>query len=1734
MNAYGGGFGDTAAAQRTNITVTGGKVGTLYGGGEEATVIEKATITVNVAGDDTSTEDTIGTLYCGNNRADMEIKPTLNLRSGKIGTLYGGGNQGAMKFPGGLVYDLDAADIEIGTVFGGCNAADVPGGVKLTLTAGKYGTVYGGNNASGAMPSTVVTLAGATVGTTIDNPDGTKTTLGGLYGGGNQAETGKTEIILESGTASNVYGGGNAATVTSSVDIRANGNAVVTNLFCGNNHADMCIHPTVDLKNGTVWAFYGGGNAGAMILHDGLTYTFNEPDMHYTYIIGGCNAADVTSEEGVTLNLSGVTADTAIYGGCNEKGNVTKTTINILGDVSPSSENSDSHAYTSVFGGGRGEQTTVGVTNVYAKNGTVTGKLYGGSGFGRVDESHVTVREREENAGISRIVITGDVFGGGYGESSVVGSTDVLINTKLRIHDPNMSDDTNNFDLSVTEELASTTTNEEEIPSGETSVKVNWLNDKDTVSRICGNVYGGGDMGQVGKGTIYSGTNTAAISEDGFTHVRLQSGYVEGDIFGGGSGKPASGTSYSLQMGAVFGCCQTDVIGGYVGGNVYGGGYQSRVYANPASEKRLPLYYDSAQENGIPKENAEHLNVLAAQVNIIEQEDFAPIIIGSSVFGGGAKGEGNSTNPTVYTVVGDVEVNIIGRHGRDASRSTAIYFGQSGGDLGGGLYGDGNLCLVSGEKTVNIRCFNAGYQEKGGGAGNKLKTFYSLQRADTVNVQHSRFVLRGAVDLVDENADSTLFSINRVEQLNMRQNSTIKLNEIVNLLGGLWSDEHAETRYINRGNNGENGYTYRGGVGLDYSYSEDDGTIPTDTTTNGMYSNKDGSIRRVIGNNNRIIHYRNEYMKYIHGDSYTEKEPLNPKPEPQGPFAALTSFNEICVANGKYLEIKKSNTEYGDVKGVFILSLLHANPGAGGGFVYASIGDASILNSGSTGAFVCVTKDTSKADADVEDQPYMIISHNVGGYRKTGDTGDYSYYYWYIKGNKYIYDMKLTGYIGTADTDFANTVVLTEMDDRHYILKNISGKLPLYNPTEHDVFNSAQLVDSWNESLADSDKYALELKVVVKSKDSHEPVETSIGFLSYYEGKWQIKKSDGAYVFGKNDQTEQNEYFKPNDLITVDSNTTNLELEVVLHKGRAVQTEIRDVQVSLEFDVYKTAINGGYNTDNDASAIKLNLFTSIVRLVPTQDVFLSAGRIYAGVPTQTSPQITGDSAFTVQYITKFMPSAFNTNSNQMKECLTTASEEIYLLDEKTGVGFTVKVNDGGTIDLIHATEGAKTDYTITQKDETYKVTYNSGEHAAPDGEGKKTNTLTLSSAPLSGVTFPKGTMITMIAQIDSYMPTYWYYYCKGNETELNLDSFTKMNCTDSTAKFTFENASNRNVSYTASQRVTENLSFIFDFSQTDLSKEEVTGIKDKLKGQLRLLHTFKLGDESIDIMDGVTSQLKKDQNGNDITIYNRSYPVVSQQFYVAVGTGNQSLTVAAKATGYAKDTFDVTFKISADDTQGENTRYGEREYSVLLERVDKDTGNLKPFPAGTTFTYNGQSLTPEAGNMSVCIPIKNPGEHTVIMHTEMTGFAEDNVHLKATLYSSPDATYYNELKTGRENTVDFAVVQNPTFALSVKQAENKHLYSAGETMQLTLNTQSGITDDSEPISVKLFKYNRNGKNYTPESLTDVLTGAQETCVASPEAWTAAISESAALGTYRLEFRYHNKTEYWDFIIKKPE
>ena len=155
---------------------------------------------------------------------------------------------------------------------------------------------------------------------------------------------------------------------------------------------------------------------------------------------------------------------------------------------------------------------------------------------------------------------------------------------------------------------------------------------------------------------------------------------------------------------------------------------------------------------------------------------------------------------------------------------------------------NGNICLVSGKKYVSLRDFSCGI-----GSNIKfLKTFYSLQRADVVDLTGSRIVLLGAVDLVADNADDTQYSINRVGQLNLKANSTVKVTKTVNLLAELTSDEQQKRQFINQGNNNGNADI----TGNDYT--ADGGTAPDDPLTT-----------------EEVQKYRKAYAQYMENGSET-------------------------------------------------------------------------------------------------------------------------------------------------------------------------------------------------------------------------------------------------------------------------------------------------------------------------------------------------------------------------------------------------------------------------------------------------------------------------------------------------------------------------------------------------------------------------------------------------------------------------------------------------------------------------------------------------------------------------------------------------------------------------------------------------------------------------------------------------------------------------------------------------
>lgn len=73
-----------------------------------------------------SDEFQIGRLFGGNNKAEMNIRPTWSLQSGLVRNLYSGGNKGAMTHREGLLLEIpESSTIVVDNLYGGCRMADV-------------------------------------------------------------------------------------------------------------------------------------------------------------------------------------------------------------------------------------------------------------------------------------------------------------------------------------------------------------------------------------------------------------------------------------------------------------------------------------------------------------------------------------------------------------------------------------------------------------------------------------------------------------------------------------------------------------------------------------------------------------------------------------------------------------------------------------------------------------------------------------------------------------------------------------------------------------------------------------------------------------------------------------------------------------------------------------------------------------------------------------------------------------------------------------------------------------------------------------------------------------------------------------------------------------------------------------------------------------------------------------------------------------------------------------------------------------------------------------------------------------------------------------------------------------------------------------------------------------------------------------------------------------------------
>ena len=235
---------------KTYLEIKGGLLAHVYGGGNDATITENTTISIN---NESCTLDSMVNVYAqyyteqdpehnhdfdyykayslsaliakvklktfqtnltsfdfnfarifgGNNKAEMSIMPTWNLQQGVARDVYSGGNQGSMTSSKGLLLEIDPKagnlkPLKIENVYGGCRMADVCPKVDGVYTPVKNSDLGGAYKFPNELAARVLVRGGD-----INNVYGGNDITGKVYGG--------NAIGIYTSIRGNVYGGGNGA-----------------------------------------------------------------------------------------------------------------------------------------------------------------------------------------------------------------------------------------------------------------------------------------------------------------------------------------------------------------------------------------------------------------------------------------------------------------------------------------------------------------------------------------------------------------------------------------------------------------------------------------------------------------------------------------------------------------------------------------------------------------------------------------------------------------------------------------------------------------------------------------------------------------------------------------------------------------------------------------------------------------------------------------------------------------------------------------------------------------------------------------------------------------------------------------------------------------------------------------------------------------------------------------------------------------------------------------------------------------------------------------------------------------------------------------------------------------------------------------------------------------------------------------------------------------------------------
>ena len=609
--------GKTSASNTTTVTLTGGKIGNVFGGGlgnaETAVyVYGDVTINVNKSADITSYGGT-GATFTRELAHNVVVEGKNYPSVPTTGNIFGANNfNGSPK--GNITVEVFATKRVDG-------AAHVLGDYEIQ-------GVYGGGNLASYLPATDKDTKVIVHG--CDN-----TSIEYVYGGGNSASVPSTDVtIFGAFDIGYAFGGGNGSkpVKNSSGTWIANGGAMVTG------------DAKISAKGGRIGQVFGGSDAKGDILGTSTTDTSGaggECGLTLTRLFGAGNEADVAGDVNMILSGCG-TADAVqfVHGGSYN--------AHIAGDVNLTIT---SGYYTNVFGGNDargsiGGKITVNIEETDECKPIVIHNLVGGGNMAPYPGTKKDGTEYPDNhpskvtVNIKSATRIDNVYGGGL-KADVKGDTEVNINMRK-----------GSMANSLLSRPASYT--------GDVIPNVHVKNDgytyiNDTIGTI-GNVFGGGNEGNViGHTTVNIGTAdsvailrrtvpggafiTAAPKNDSV--YNYQGKLIYDEIAGD---KVARTVSYEYKK---------DVLGAHITGSVYGGGNLANVgYLDDDTKEDDPnSTYKNSSVNicAAYDEEAAVYKAVAFGVN--------DVTIAGSVFGGG-NGAANSFKCEKAMVVGNTNVRI--------------------------------------------------------------------------------------------------------------------------------------------------------------------------------------------------------------------------------------------------------------------------------------------------------------------------------------------------------------------------------------------------------------------------------------------------------------------------------------------------------------------------------------------------------------------------------------------------------------------------------------------------------------------------------------------------------------------------------------------------------------------------------------------------------------------------------------------------------------------------------------------------------------------------------------------------------------------------------------------------------------------------------------------------------------------------------------------------------------------